>query len=270
MKLRGTVLALLIVTLAASPAAIAQQKAMVWLALSKVNSGMLDDAVGFVLEDKDFMDGLMADRTIYAWGIATRVSHVPGEQHNFVQYVVLPDWEHVDTWAQAAIARMRSQSPEKASENQARFEKIFAAGSHSDIVMESNSWQASGGAPSRYVYTSEFYAHPGRGDDLTEVYHSVIPPIGKKLIEEGLVTGFGLDTPSLHNGDGWTHTAVYFLTGLEAVDRLHEEIDKAMTPELAEKTSELHDVARHRDSVWMLLHEGSGTSEAADSDETGD
>lgn len=267
MRFKGTVLALLIVTLAASSAAVAQQKAMVWLALSKVNSGMLDDAVGYVLEDKDFMNGLMADGTIYTWGVATRVSHVPGEQHNFVEYVVLPDWEHVDTWAQAAIARMRSQSPEEAAENQAKFEKIFAAGSHSDIVMDSNSWQASGGPPPRYVYASEFYANSGRGGDLTELYHSVIPPIGKKLIEEGLVSGFGLDTPSLHNGDGWTHTAVYFLTGLKAVDRLHQEIENAMTPELAKKAAEMHDFPRHRDSVWMLLHQGGGTGE---SDETED
>ncbi len=275
MKYRKTVLALTLLALAASAATaplFAQQKGITWLAFSKVNSGMMDEAMRFVhQEDKAFYDGLMADGTIAGWGIATRASHLPDDPNNYVHWVVLPSWEHVDKWVAAAIGVMESQTPEKKAELQEWADKIFASGSHSDVVVEAWNWTGSGEAKPRYVYVGEFFANPGREAAFTELYKSIVPPIGQKLMDEGHLAGFGLHTPSLHTGDGWTHTSYLLLTGLKAVDRYHEEARKALTPEVMQKVVAAHDVARHRDSLWMILHlggaEGGGPTEAGGSDD---
>ncbi len=260
MRYRNAILTLaLLAVVASAPAApaVAQQKGITWLAFSKVNSGMVDEAVQFNLEEnKEFYDGLLADGTIVGWGIGTRASHRPDDANNYVHWVVLPDWAHVDAWVAAAVQLMASQTPEKRAALQERADKIFAAGSHSDVVTDSLSWIGSGDVPPRYVYVGEFFAYPGSEGKLTDIYKAVVPAIGQKLMDEGLASGFGLHTPSLHTGDGWTHSSYLLLTGLEAIDRYHAEARTAVTPEVAEKLLAAHDVARHRDSLWMILHLG--------------
>ncbi len=277
MRNRKTALVLALAALAAiaasiaSPPAAAQRKGITWLAFSKVSSGMMDEAMRFVhQEDKEFYDGLMADGTISGWGIATRASHLPDDPNNYVHWVALPDWEHVDKWVAAAIRVMQSQTPEEKEELQAWADKIWAPGSHTDVVAEAWDW-GPGGAPPRYVYVGEFFAKPGQEAAFTELYKSIVPPIGEKLMGEGLLAGFGLHTPSLHTGDGWTHTSYLLLTSLKAVDRYHEEALQALTPEVREKLVGAHDVARHRDSVWMILHlGGSGGGDGAEGEGEGE
>lgn len=256
MKLRNVIVGAVLLALALVSAGSAQTSSLTWLAQSKVKSGMLDDAVALALEEQAFYDGLMADGTILAWGLATRATHRPGDPNNFTQFVVLPDWEHVDHWATKTMQMMMSRSPEDSAALEERAAKIFVEDSHSDIVTESASWFGAGDARPRYVYVGEFFANPGHEAEMTELYNSLIVPIGKKLIEEGLLAGFGLDTPSLHTGDGWTHSTVYQFTGLGGVDRLHEEIGKSITPEIAARLTAAHDAARHRDDLWMILHMG--------------
>lgn len=268
MRHRCGVLFVLLLALAVGPA-VAQQKGLTWLAFSKVNTGMVEEAVAFTLEDREFYDGLMADGTIFGWGLGTRVSHRPDDGYNFVQWVVLADWKAVDKWVAAFGQVLRSRSAEERDALEARAEKIFAPGSHSDIVAEDLSWSDSGGARPRYVYVGEFFAHPGQEGALTDLYKSLVPPVGQKLIAEGLLAGFGLHTPSLHTGDGWTHTSYLLMTSLGAIDRYHEEITKALTPEVVEKLYAAHDVARHRDSVWMILHLGGGGGSAEGGGEGG-
>ncbi len=269
MRFRTTILVSVLAAFAIGSAAMAQQDAIIWLAFSKVNSGMMDEAVALTMADKELNDGLMADGAVLDWGIATRATHLPGETNNFVQWTVLPSWEHIDPWVGAVMAKMRSMDPDEAAAMEEKAASIFAAGSHSDVVSNARSWFGSEDAQVRYIYVGEFYAHPGKEDALTEIYDSIIPAISTKLAEEGHLAGFGMHTPSLHTGDGWTHTSYYSLTSLAAVDRLHEEIGKALTPELAEKAVAVHDVARHRDSLWLVLHHGAGGGAEAAGDSAG-
>jgi hypothetical protein len=256
MKLRNVIVAAALLALAFGSAGSAQSSSLTWLAQSKVKTGMVDDAVALALEEQEFYDGLIADGTIIAWGLATRVTHRPGDTYNFTQFVVVPNWEHVDQWASKTMQTMMSRGPEEAAALEERAAKIFVEDSHSDIVTESTSWFGTGDARPRYVYVGEFFANPGHENEMTELYNSLLVPIGKQLIEEGLLAGFGLDTPSLHTGDGWTHSTVYQFTSLAGVDRLHEEIGKAVTPETAARLTAAHDAARHRDDLWMILHMG--------------
>lgn len=266
MRLTKAVFLFTCLAFATGSLATADQRGVTWLAFSTVNPGMSEDAVAYVREDEAVINELMADGTILGWGLATRASHLPGDPDNFVQWVTLPNWDSVDKWVGRVFQMMSSKSPEEMAAAQEKASEIFVEGSHHDIVADDLSW----GSPEsgRYIYVGQHYAGDSAG--FMELYLRVVQPIGEKLVADGLVNAFGIHSPSLHTGDGWTHTTWMLLPGLAAIDAYHEAIRAALTPETMAEVDGVTDMNRHQDSLWMVLHSGGGGGSADDAEVDGD
>lgn len=246
--------------LAAAAPAIAQDDGpgvLTWIAYSKTRPNQTEAAMAMLMEDKAFMDGLMADGTILGWGVATPINHSPGDLWNFIQWVHVEDWTKADAWVNASIAKMQAEDEVKRKAMQARFAEIFVEGSHFDEVVRHDVARFSGGGatPPRYLYSAEFAAQPGKEGDLVSFFKTHVTPVVDDLVENGTLTGYGVYSPELHLDVEWTHRFWYALPDLGKMDAMLEAFG-GMSEAQGALASSIFESEGHHDKVLLILHLG--------------
>lgn len=249
-------LAVLLVAIAAAPV-LAQDDTpsmVTWIAYSTVRPNQLQAAVELVMEDREFLDGLMADGTILGWGAGTPINHSPDDTWNFVQWVHVADWSKADGWVDASFRRMQSRDDVTREALEARFAEVFVEGSHFDEVVRHDVVRMSpGDTPPRYLYVAEFAARPGKESALVDLFRAGVVPVVDGLVEEGTLTGYGVYSPELHLDVDWTHRFWYALPNLGSMDRMREAFG-SMGAGFAAQAEDVFEAEGHHDKVVMILH----------------
>ena len=242
--------------LAALPAGAQEDGAgpLTWFAFSKVKPGKTEAAVAFTLEDKELMDGLIADGTVLSWGLATPINHTPGDLWNHVQWVTLADWSKVDDWVAAVFARMEEMDEATMAENMQRAQQIYVEGSHFDEVVRHSVFSRGSGAVPRYFWSGEFTAKKGQEGAMVKLFKEAVAPLLDELVAEGAMTSYGVYSTEIHLDVDWTHRFWYGLPDLAAIDKMTAAFGEGFTPALEAWAESIFEPEGHYDKVVMVLH----------------
>ena len=230
---------------------------LTWMAFSSLAEGKSGaEGMGQVMQEKELMDGLLADGVINGWGIAVPATHRPESRANFLEWVAVEDWGKVDQWVGRVLANQQSMEPEEAESQKKAFMETFEAGSHFDEVVR-NAILRSAASPEDMEKTGVFYvssytARDGQGDAFLDLAESRAVPIADRLVEEGVAIAYGLHVPEVHGVEGWTHRLWWALPNLEGIGKLKEAFSKA-GDDLRNRVDELTVPGSHFDTIYISM-----------------
>jgi hypothetical protein len=215
--------------------------------------------------DKPVLDKLMADGTIGSWGFACQVIGPPGEPCMY--YVTAANWSAMSKVNKAFEDNRKAM---KASEMKAMMESFLGATEpekEASSVVRHVVFQAHKGGEVNYLMRHIYKVKPGKGSEVVKLYKAYIEPTYQKLLDAGVISGYGLAVPEIHTGAGWTHTSwIVFsdMSQLDAVDKAFEEAEKARSKELNEmlEATFMHasEANAHVDSLMHISMHGGETS----------
>jgi len=254
---RAGIILMLTLLAAAMPAA-AQDDAkgpLTWIAFSEVNSGKMEAAVALAMENKELMDGLIADGTVLSWGVATPINHDPGDTWNYVEWVTLENWAKVDAWAGAVMGHMMGLDEATKAEMESKAKEVFVDGSHFDEVVR-HAVIKLGDAATRYFYIADFISGDDDDDDdgLTAFFEKIVVPMLDPMVADGTLTSYGLQVDELHRDRDWTHRFWYGLPSLGSIDAMTAGFAKGMDPMAMAWAESAFSGKGHYDKVLMILY----------------
>lgn len=229
-------------------------KPLTWLAFSKVHSGMMEEAVAMTLEESEVMQGLIDDGTIASWGLATPINHRPGDAWNLVEWVTVQDWEQVDAWVGAVMARMQTLDEATRKEREARAKEIWVEGSHHDEVVRQVVFNPGDPSNLRYFYIADFHARPGKGEEVVKFFQSTVAPTLDELVASGAMTSYGVQVPELHMVADWSMRFWYGLPDLAGISAMMGALQGASTPASNAWMRSLFEMEGHYDKVLLVMH----------------
>jgi hypothetical protein len=202
---------------------------LTWLINITVKPGkMMDLKSAAEKYDQPILDKLVLDGAISSWGLACQVVGPP--QESCFYYATAANWAGLGRLQKAFMANRAAM---KESEMKAMTESMLQ---NTDPSKETSSVARHvvfhvrpGGAPHfllRHIYKFK----PGKGEEAVKLYKEYIEPTYQKLLDSGVIAGFGLAVPEMRSGATWTHTSwIVFsdMTDLDAVDKAFEEAGKA-------------------------------------------
>jgi hypothetical protein len=260
--LRKTAILALLVTFVAIPA-VAQEEdkgPLTWVAFSQLNPGKTEDAVKLAMENKEFMDGLVADGTILSWGMATPINHFPDDTWNFVEWVNVANWAKVDEWFGRFMAHMQSIDEETMKSMQERGREIYVEGSHFDEIVRNHVFAAGEGETAmRFMYAAMFNAKDDKA--MVKFFKEAVVPALDEMVADGTMTGYGIQSREIHVDSDWTHRFWYGLPGLASIDKMTAKFGEAMSPAVQGWAETVFKSKGHYDKVLMILHSSTNPEE---------
>jgi len=172
-------------------------------------------------DEKSLLDKLVADGTIIGYGSFVNLIHQEGEPTHG-SWLTATSEGHLAKALEAEWARPGLTNP------------ALAASRHWDYVLQSRIYNSRSGSWSGgYLSGSEWYVQPGAMRDFNEVEKNTFVPVFEKLLADGVVTSYGMDTEDFHTqkiGLAVFHFTVPDADGLDKVDKaLDEAFDKSPT-----------------------------------------
>jgi hypothetical protein len=245
--------------IAAAPLATAQESGPIsWLAFEKTKSGKSRDLIGATIKDDGPMyDELLANGTLNSWGIAIPITHTPDDHMNFMLWANMSDWSKVSDLEAGFMKLFASRTPEQMAESEKAYSDAVVEGSHHDWIIRHLVYrQGSGDQAPKYFRIGYYKATPGNSGKLTEIYKEYLQPVYQKLLDDGVITSFGLSTQELHGVGDWTHIGWYTMSNLGSIDKVQAAVDAAITEEIGAKIGPMMDPSAHWDQVLLIVHLG--------------
>jgi hypothetical protein len=223
------VVAMGMITAALPAAAQATNEPISWLINVTVKPGhFMDLKKAAEKYDKPVFDKLVADGVIGSWGLGCQLVGPPEE--SCMYFVTAADWSAM---AKVEKAFHDQQMGMKESEAKAMEEAYLGATvpeKEISSVVRHVVFHGTPGAKTSYLLRHVYKFKPGKGEELVKLYKAYTMPIYQKLLDAGVITGYGLAVPEMHVGAPWTHASwITFsdMSQLDAVDKAFEEADKA-------------------------------------------
>jgi hypothetical protein len=246
--------------LAAAVPAAAQESVepITWLLNVTVKPGKFADLEKSAEKyDKPVLDGLVARGDITSWGLAYQVVGPP--QESYMYWVTARDWSAM---AKVDKAFEDNHKGMKEADLKAMMDSYLAATvaeKETSAVVRHVVFGGTHGARPGYLMRHVYSVKPGKGAAATRMYKEHDVPVFKKLLEAGIISGYGLAVPEMHTGGGWTHTMwVTFadMARIDAIDKAFEEAEsqrgEATNETLAATWSAMHDMDAHWDSLMKV------------------
>jgi hypothetical protein len=215
--------------------------------------------------DKPVLDKLLADGVIGSWGFACQVIGPPGE--SCMYYVTAADWSAMGKVNKAFEDNRKGM---KEAEIKAMMESFLGATvpeKEMSTVVRHVVFHANPGGNPSYLMRHIYKFKPGKGGEAVKLYKAYIEPTYQKLLEAGVISGYGLAVPEMHTGAGWTHTSwIVFsdMSQMDAIDKAFDEADKARSKELNDMLEatfmHMSEPDAHVDSLAHIVMHGSKTS----------
>jgi hypothetical protein len=106
-------------------------------------------------------------------------------------------------------------------------------------------------------YLGEFQVHPAKAGTFVEMVKKYDKPVLDRLMTEGAVLAWGLDTTVIHRDDGanflfWFVTADY--AGMDTVFAELEKMEESISEEDQAKFMETINIAKHHDHILRAVH----------------
>jgi hypothetical protein len=212
--------------------------------------------------DKPVLDKLVTDGAIQAWGLACQMIGPPTE--SCMYYVTANDWAALGKVDKAFNDNRMAM---KESERKAVEEAVLATtepDKEVSSVIRHVVFHVGPGGEAHYLMRHIYKVKPGKGHEVVKLYKEYIAPTYQKLLDQGVILGYGLAVPEVDSGGGWTHASwIVFsdMSQLDAVDHAFEEASKARGEELngmlGATFTELSVPDAHVDSLaHIILHGG--------------
>lgn len=243
--------------------------AYLWVTCIKAKPGQGDALAGeMVKEDAKIFDPLVASGAAWEWGIAMPVIHDGGDACSHYEWVVFNGWAGADAFMKKFMELQQAAGPEERKAMADRWDALTVPGSHADFI--TRSVHMGGGKPQRatYIHLGYHKANPGRYNELESGYKKYIAPVYDKLVADGTVISYGLETPEIHRGESWDFMTWWKSSSLAARDAVDAAFDAANAARTEEERKAMREGARenidwsgHADQVLVVVHHHFGKAE---------
>jgi hypothetical protein len=233
-----------------------------WVTCIKAKPGQSDAVTREMMkEDAKLFDPLVESGAAWEWGIAMPVFHDGGDACSHLEWVVFNGWAGADAFMKKFMELRQSEGAEAGKAMAERWAAITEPGSHADFITRGVHMGA--GKPQRaaYIHLSYHKAKPGRFGALEDQYKKYVAPVFDKMVADGTVISYGLETPEVHRGEGWDFMTWTLLDSLGAMDKIGAGFDAAgaaRTDEqreaLRKRNQENVDWSGHSDQILMVIH----------------
>jgi hypothetical protein len=215
--------------------------------------------------DKPVLDKLVADGVIGSYGFAYQVVGPPDQ--SCMYFITAADWSAMGKIEKAFEDNHKGM---KEAEVKAMMDSYFGATlaeKEVSSVVRHVVFQGTPGTKPNYLMRHVYKFKPGQGSAAVKMFKQYNAPIYQKLLEAGVINGYGLAVPEVHTGDGWTHSSwVVFsdMSQMDAIDKAFDEAMKARGEELNEMLRstlmKMHDMDARWDSLMHISIYGSKPS----------
>jgi hypothetical protein len=229
-----------------------------WLSFETTKSGTSRDLIGASIEkDGPMYDELLANGTLTSWGIAIPITHTPRDHMNYMLWATMDGWSRVGELEAGFMKLFASRTPEQMAEGQKLYQESVEEDSHHDWIIRHEVYrQGSLEVPPKYFRIGYFKATPGNEGKISAAYKEHFQPIYQQLLDDGVITGFGLSVQELHGVGDWTHIGWYTMADLGAIDTVQAATANAMSEEDAATIGLMMDSSAHWDQVLLIVHLG--------------
>ena len=161
--------------------------------------------------DQKILDKAMASGTIVAYG-------------NDVNLVHRPDgYTHDDWWSSMTMAGLLNVLDQFYKSGSATSPVLLTATKHEDIVLVSRfyNWR-SGTMKDGYTHASSYKLKPDAPDEAVAILSkNLIVPMMEKLLADGTITEYEVDTEAIHTEAPGTFWVVYLSPNAEGLDKVN-------------------------------------------------
>jgi hypothetical protein len=254
-------LAALFMIAAASLATAEEPGPISWLSFETTQSGKSRDLIRATIKDDGPMyDELLANGSLTSWGIAIPITHTPKDHGNFMLWATMPGWSQVGDLETGFMKLFASRTPEQMAEGQKLYKDAVVEGSHHDWIIRHQVYlQGSGDQMPKYFRIGYYKATSGNAGKISAMYKKYFQPVYQKLLDEGVITSFGLSTQEIHGVGDWTHIGWYTMSDLGAIDKVQAATDGVVTEEIGAEIGPMMDPSAHWDQVLLIVHVGGTT-----------
>ena len=246
-----------IALLSAGAALSAQQpKSLIAVASFKVSPGKESAFVGKGKAFEPLLDKLIASGVVLAYGMNVDMLHVP-DKNNVEFWVEVPDY--------AALGKEEKALEEFEKANPALMGDLRTMSdpaTHHDLIIgvrESNF----GSVPAGSTPVDDFdmvRVKPGRGHEFRELFHKYDKPVLDKLVADGVIYGWELDTEAVHTMEPGLVWVLVIMPDLGAKDKVtaafeaaYKSLPESEQSSLDKQYQELIVPGSHRDELALRL-----------------
>ena len=222
----------------------------------KVASGK---EAAFVEKAKPFLaplDKLMASGVVLAYGIDTDMLHVPGES-NVAIWAVVPNYDAAQKEGDAIQAFIKANPGLMAD-----LAGLTDMAAHHDFIMRSNE-EKHRAVPAGAMPVGDFDVQkvkPGRMQDFMGLFRRYDQPVLDKLLADGVIYGYSVDTEAVHTGSPGTVWSIVTMPDLGTKDKVNAAFAAAQEklPEAERNITEklyydMVEPGSHRDSLSVSV-----------------
>jgi hypothetical protein len=241
---------------AALPAAAqATNEPLTWLINVTVKPGhYMDLKKATEKYDKPVLDKLVADGVIGSWGFGCQEVGPPAV--SCLYFVTAADWAAMGKVDKAYEEQRKGMKEAEVKAMLDAYNGVTEPEKEVSSIVRHVVFQGTPGTKVNYLMRHVYKFKPGHGSAAVKMFKQYSAPIYQKLLEAGVINGYGMAVPELHNDASWTHaTWITFsdLSQLDAVDKAFDEAMKARGEELNEMLRstlmKMHDMDAHWDSL---------------------
>jgi hypothetical protein len=164
------------------------------------------------------MDKAVADGTITGYGDdATLVHQGDGMTHD--------EW-----WSAMSMAGVLSVLDQLEKSADAASSVYMSANGHSDSIYVSRFYHwLPGATKGGYTYEASYRLKPGAPDESVDTLSkTLIAPLLEKLVADGTLRGYEVDTEAVHTEAPGSFTIVYLAANADGLDKVNAALDEAM------------------------------------------
>lgn len=191
-----------------------QAKLYMYVAEWGVPRAQWNEMAKFQMDDRAEMDKLVDDGTITGYGEGAFEVHSAGGMTHF-------------NWFQASSIGgiLRALSAVSSS---AAGSPVLAAAKHADFFLQSTMYGGKSGTHTDgYVWVGHFQLQPGKAGDWIEMFGKFVRPILDRMVADGTIVSYELDTPLIHTpGSSDTLDYSFVTAGPDGIDKFFAEVAK--------------------------------------------
>ncbi len=168
-------------------------------------------------QDRPLMDKLVADGTLTGYGAFTNLIHQEGEATHGTWFSATSEGGLMKA-LEAVYAQPGSTTA-----------PVESASKHWDYVLVSRIYgQRSGKSEGGYLAGDSWDVKPGEMREYSDLMKSVFVPVYEKLLADGVVTSYGMDTEDFHT-QKLGRVSFYFTTGdASGLDKVSKAVDEVL------------------------------------------
>jgi hypothetical protein len=196
-------------------------------------------------QDRPLMDKLISDGTLTGYGAFTNVIHQEGEPTHGTWFTATSEGNLLKA-LEAVYAQPGSTTA-----------PVQGAAKHWDYMLVSRVYnQRSGKSEGGYLAGDQWNVKPGQMHAYTDLVKSSLVPVFEKMLADGIVTAYGMDSEDFHTGKLGRVTFYFTTPDAAGFDKASKAMDEAFdkNPALNNAFQSLVDREGHRDFLDRLRY----------------